>query len=127
MRTIAVVAVAAVLIGHGPAWTQPAQGFTAEDEAVIARNEMLGALRGVDPEGTRIVLDALAKARAHPEGNRNRKKRDVTQGGQESPGPVDSARNPDLGIYFQRASPEAAYDLFQILKRVGATSSGTRK
>jgi hypothetical protein len=39
------------------------------------------------------------------------------------PDGFDAARNPDLKLLFHRASPEAAYDLFQILKRVGTAAA----
>lgn len=45
----------------------------------------------------------------------------------EPTAPIDLSENPDIDVYLQRASPEVAYDLFQILKRVGAASGGPKR
>jgi hypothetical protein len=107
--------------------------FSINEEIIIARNDLLTALLAVDPKGVRRILDQLAEAKKRPPAAGHRKQRQVTDdpGGGAAPndaarnpgvGRVDAARNPDLHVFFQRASPEAAYDLFQILKRVGASS-----
>lgn len=97
--------------------------FTIAEEAIIERNEALRAVYETDPALVRRVLNAL-KSR----GQSKDKQRDVfgprVPGGQHSgpsapsdPGAdIDPATNPDLAI-LQRGSPEAAHDLFQLLKK----------
>jgi hypothetical protein len=99
--------------------------FTFAEEVVIARNDALVALLPVDPWGVRRILDALALAKRQHDGSKpspgSGRHRDIL--GREAPAegitPPDAASNPDLNLLFQRSSPEAAYDLFQILKRAG--------
>jgi hypothetical protein len=99
--------------------------FTFAEEVIIARNDALVALLPVDPWGVRGILDALALAKQEPDAPKSAprlgKNRDIRGGGSPPDGvvPPDAASNPDLNLLFQRSSPEAAYDLFQILKRVG--------
>jgi hypothetical protein len=101
-------------------------GFNLAEEVVIARNDLLSELLGQDPQAVRKIMNAIGemKKQAAPDPQPNTKYRNVLrdQSGKEEL-PIDPHRNPDLNLYLQRASPEAAYDLFQILKRVGA---GTR-
>lgn len=97
--------------------------FTIAEEAIIERNEALRAVYETDPALVRRVLNAL-KSR----GQSKDKQRDVfgqkVPGGQHSGPPdptepgadIDPATNPDLAI-LQRGSPEAAHDLFQLLKK----------
>ena len=77
-----------------------APAFTAAEMAVVNRNDMMRQVLPADPWLVRRVLDDLARqgsdAFAPPDG-------------------VDPLRNPDL-----RSSPEAAYDLFQLLKKAGS-------
>jgi hypothetical protein len=116
---------AMVLVAY--ATLQPADAaprpFTIAEEAIIDRNEALRSIYETDPALVRRVLNAL-KARSQT----NDKQRDVFgPGTPESPGSgrhdpsqprpdIDPATNPDLAI-FQRGSPEAAHDLFQLLKK----------
>ena len=71
----------------------------------------------------RKIVDALnaAQARSAPGEAAPRRDRQRDVGAVE----IDPQRNPDLA-YFQRASPEAAYDLFQLLKRVAGGKSGVK-
>jgi hypothetical protein len=97
--------------------------FTIAEEAIIERNEALRSIYETDPALVRRVLDALKSPAKNKE-----KQRDVfgprVPGGQRSdpidpsePGAeIDPATNPDLAI-LQRGSPEAAHDLFQLLKK----------
>jgi hypothetical protein len=110
-----------------------ALSFSDADRAVIARNVELKALMRVDPAGVRTLLDAIAAAGQPPE-RPSQRYRDVLGGrsggqpggqghkGGEPGSELDPAQNPDLSILFQRSSPEAAYDLFQIIKRAGRQS-----
>ena len=97
---------------------QAAPRFTFAEQVIIARNDALDALVAVDPQGVRRLLDAIEVAKQKPP---ERKHRDLFGGHPAPEGFVlpDAERNPDLRLLFQRSSPEAAYDLFQILKRVG--------
>ena len=75
--------------------------------------EELLALLPVDPQGVRKIVDAVVAAKGKPPtAPAPPRQRDVTAV------VIDPVRNPDLEV-FQRASPEAAYDLFQLLKKVG--------
>jgi hypothetical protein len=98
---------------------QGAPRFTLAEEIVIARNDALNDLLKTDPWSVRRIIDAMAAAKQQPSSAPRDRQRDV---GDRRSGDgtvqIDPLRNPDLEI-FQRASPEAAYDLFQILKRVG--------
>jgi hypothetical protein len=97
--------------------------FSFAEQVIISRNDALDALVAVDPQGVRKLLDALAIAKQQPA----EAKSAPTPGKHRDIGPLlpegfvlpDRERNPDLNLLFQRSSPEAAYDLFQILKRVG--------
>jgi hypothetical protein len=101
---------------HGAAQETPR--FTLAEERIIARNEALSALLASDPWGVRRIVDAMAAAK-QPRGKVKGRKRDMAEPRSgDGTVPFDPLRNPDL-VIFQRASPEAAYDLFQLLKRVG--------
>ncbi|MGH6768876.1 MAG: hypothetical protein ACRECO_07635 [Xanthobacteraceae bacterium] len=123
---LAVISAVALLCGVAEAEPEPAKApprFTMAEEVIIARNDVLSALLRIDPRGVRTVLDAIAAAKKLPadkSGPGNT--RDVFGDPKLRDGDfrVDPNKNPDLKILFQRASPEAAYDLFQILKRVGS-------
>jgi hypothetical protein len=117
----AILVAALALCGAAPdGAAQSAPRFTLAEEVVIARNDALTELVKIDPWSVRKILDAMAAAKQKPRPSQERQ-RDV---GERRPDAVhvDPGRNPDLEI-FQRASPEAAYDLFQILKRVGGAQS----
>jgi hypothetical protein len=124
MRAIAIFSAALVLAAAAmQAAAQSAPRFTLAEEVVIARNDALNELLKVDPLGVRKILDAMAAAKEQAPKTPAERQRDI---GDRRTGDgavlVDPGRNPDLEV-FQRASPEAAYDLFQILKRVGGASA----
>jgi hypothetical protein len=111
------------------AWTQgQVLRFTAADEIIIARNEVMRDLRRTHPQDLRRILDALAfvaaKRNDDPDFHRRPARRVPQNNNAERPA-FDPERNPDLEIY-QRSSPEAAHDLFQLLKQV-RPGSGTAK
>jgi hypothetical protein len=126
MRRACLAIVSAVLIfasaaAHGE--TQRAPRFTLAEESIIARNDLLSALLAVDPVGVRKIVDALVASKQRPS-TKNKRGRTVDKPPSgDGALVIDPARNPDL-IVFQRASPEAAYDLFQLLKQVAGSSSG---
>jgi hypothetical protein len=117
-----------VLVVSGPAWAQSQDGaqggprFSATEQIIIARNDALNQLLVVDPWAVRTIVDALVagKHQAPPTASPTRKR-------QRDAGSVwiDPQRNPDLEV-FQRASPEAAYDLFQLLKRAASGQPGPK-
>lgn len=115
----ATLLIALVLAACGIASAQQrtdAPRFTLTEEVIIARNDALDALMKVDPWSVRKIIDAMAAARQRPSQSQERQ-RDVGERRNDAVR-IDPGRNPDLDV-FQRASPEAAYDLFQLLKRVG--------
>jgi hypothetical protein len=100
--------------------------FTADDEIIIARNDLMQDLRRASPQDLRRILDALAfvntKRNDDPEFHR-RPARRLQQGSDAESPAFDPERNPDLEVY-QRSSPEAAHDLFQLLKKIRSGSGG---
>lgn len=91
----------------------PQPAFTAADRATIARNASLREAAARDPWVVYRVLRAIdtgVPAAGSPR--------------EESPAPdskppadgFDSARDPDLGN-LQRVAPEAAHDLFMLIKK----------
>ena len=126
IRTATLLLVCAMLLIAGHMLQSASAGprpFTIAEEAIIDRNEALRSIYETDPALVRRVLNAL-KSR----GPNNDKQRDVfgpkVPGGpsprQHDPSQpdaeIDPATNPDLAI-LQRGSPEAAHDLFQLLKK----------
>lgn len=78
--------------------------FTQDETAVIERNEALSEIVRSDPQLVRKLFDTLKQGQP-----------DDTL----PTGPSDGGNaNPDLD-QMRRASPEAAHDLFQLLKRAG--------
>jgi hypothetical protein len=75
----------------------------------------------------RRILDEMAQPKPRPEKKRSEKQRSMFDRKGEPTAPIDLSENPDIDVYLQRASPEVAYDLFQILKRVGAASGGPKR
>jgi hypothetical protein len=77
-------------------------------------------LRRASPQDLRRILDALAfvntKRNDDPEFHR-RPARRLQQDSDAGNPAFDPERNPDLVVY-QRSSPEAAHDLFQLLKKI---------
>jgi hypothetical protein len=117
------VAVLVALLGVTPGGAASAPRFSLAEEVIIARNDALIALLPIDPDGVRKLLDALDAAKRAPDTRPGKSRgtfRDVLGGRGGRQTRIDPTRNPDLNQLFQRASPEAAYDLFQILKRVGS-------
>jgi hypothetical protein len=116
----AVLALACALLQPANAAPRP---FTIAEEAIIDRNEALRSIYETDPALVRRVLDAL-KSRGQSKdkqrsafgprvpGGQDSVPHDPSQSGAE----FDPATNPDLAI-LQRGSPEAAHDLFQLLKK----------
>ena len=120
------IATSAILLWVGTAAEESGQGpprFTFAEEVIIARNDALVALQPVDPWGVRRILDALAVAKEQPD--KPKSAPTALRGGPRPKKviPPDATSNPDLNLLFQRSSPEAAYDLFQILKRVGQVAN----
>ncbi len=90
--------------------------LTIDDRAIIERNEILGRLGKTNPQILRRVLDMITTLRPdtttstqgpHPGDTRNSR-----------PIIIDSRKNPDVERLLG-SSPEARYDLLQLLKRAG--------
>ena len=99
---------------------------TRDEQAIIGRNQALVAAMTIDPDVVRRILDEMAKP-ARDEKRPRLPRGGIGDGKGSAASELDAARNPDLEIYMQRASPEAAYDLMQILKRVGAVGLGPKR
>lgn len=102
----------------GPAAAEPA-GFTTAEQALIVRNASLRAAVNVSPAAVRQVLDTLAAARSGRAGLPAGEPRTEPDGGD-----FDPAADPDLSS-LQRVSPEAAHDIFLVLKQVASTRPAT--
>jgi hypothetical protein len=98
--------------------------FSVEDQRIIKRNAALASLVRRDPWLVRQALDTLAGVPLVS--GRNSGLPEIQQGagkqkGQRKPDAeprLDLKRNPDLDE-FSRTSPEAAHDLFQLIKQAG--------
>jgi hypothetical protein len=113
-RILAVLALALALTSD-PALADlrhngPPPVFSASEREIIGRNAALAALVGSDPWLVRRVLDAIDLAGASRSGVDEK----CRPGHCEQP--PDPASNPDLE-YLGRSSPEAAHDLFLLIKR----------
>lgn len=113
-----------------PAAAQPVT-FTPAEQALIARNASLRAAVNLSPSTVRQILDALAASQtqntAQDAAQDTTRASHPTQAGQPS-GPAGSdfeqAADPDLSD-LQRVSPEAAHDVFLVLKQVASTRPAT--
>ena len=128
IRRIGFAIVAATMLSFAAAATgsdKAAPKFSFADEVIITRNDALNELRPLNPWGVRKILDAMAAVKQQPPGSKPAPRYRDVFGGEGAPKgslQLDPLKNPDLDILFQRSSPEAAYDLFQILKQVGRQS-----
>lgn len=127
MIRMAFLLLACILLQPASILLQPASAaprpFTIAEEAIIERNEALRTAYETDPALVRRVLNALKSPRKSGDKQRDTfgpgtpadqgaGRSDTIQPGAD----IDPATNPDLAI-FQRGSPEAAHDLFQLLKK----------
>lgn len=91
--------------------TTPPQ-FTAEEQTLIRRNAALDELAPSDPWVVRYALDEIAKARSETPPDSS----DRAAVRRRYERPPEPERNPDLD-QLGRASPEAAHDLFLLIKK----------
>jgi hypothetical protein len=91
--------------------------FTLADHAIIDRNATLKGLVERDPWLVRRVLDAIVAADRGSERSAEPMARSAIMTDQ-TPTP---SRNPDLD-HLERSSPEAAHDLFQLIKKASGSS-----
>ncbi len=112
MRISLAIAVAALLASAPAVADMRANNatptFTAAEQEIIDRNASLKNALATDPWVVREFLDALATA--EPEA---------------SPPAKAGEPDPDLKRY-ERASPEAAHDLLQIIKQAGSDPNAPR-
>lgn len=97
------LAALAVLAGPVDAGVNVKPKFTAEELAIIERNALLKRTVESDPDAVRSFLDAMEET-------------DDASHSDTQEAPSD---NPDIDR-LQRSSPQAAHDLIQIMKQVGA-------
>lgn len=116
----------AVLISADPAIAQLRDGssgppsFSAAERGIIERNAALKALVESDPLVVRRAIDAVAALDARSaDGAATPEPRTRGIGPRDPSVTLDPVANPDLNR-LQMASPEAAYDLFQLLKQAGS-------
>jgi hypothetical protein len=91
--------------------------FTVGDHAIIDRNATLKKLVERDPRLVRRVLDAIEAADQGSHSSAEPMARSAIMTDQ-TPTP---SRNPDLD-HLERSSPEAAHDLFQLIKKASGSS-----
>jgi hypothetical protein len=107
-----------------PAPANAAPTFSAADRIVIARNQMLQSIVEQEPALVRRVLDALAAIE-----NVQPRSSAMPNDSQAAPGPPSgpggTSSNPDLDR-LERTSPEAANDLFQLLKQAATRRRPSR-
>jgi hypothetical protein len=102
------------------------QSFTAAEQNTIERNKALKLLVETDPCIVRRALDVLAAIAAPAAGGTTApEQRSRGIGPRDPTATPDPIENPDLNR-LQMASPEAAYDLFQLLKQASSRKSHTQ-
>lgn len=128
LRIVQSAILAAALVLSAAAWGQPnnnmhgAPRFTLAEESIIARNDALAEMLAIDPAGVRKIVAAILVAK-----QQTAKQSVPTRDRRRDAGAVhiDPLRNPDLDV-LQRASPEAAHDLFQLIKRAAGGQTGPK-
>lgn len=90
--------------------------FTSEQLAYLNRNPLLLALQKADPDGLGRVLDLLV---AHANEQKRTKSKSRLIPNRRPEPEIDISGNPDL-IELQKSSPEAAHELFLLLKQAGS-------
>jgi hypothetical protein len=93
--------------------------FTVDEQTVIHRNAALDGLVRRDPWLVRRVLDAIVRSNAETAPDFS----DRTAVRRRYERPAEPERNPDLD-HLGRSSPEAAHDLFLLIKK--AAEGGKR-
>ncbi len=93
--------------------------FTVAEQAIIHRNAALTLLTKSDPWLVRQVLDAIAQSQARQGDARDAAGQTAASARYERP--PEPEHNPDLD-HLGRSSPEAAHDLFQLIKKAVATT-----
>lgn len=91
----------------------PVNDFTEAEREVVARNASLRVIVDNDPATVRAFLDGL---KAAEEAERAAGSPDSSDRSAED----DRDANPDIKR-LERASPEAAHDLLQLIKKAGTT------
>jgi hypothetical protein len=94
--------------------------FTVEEQSVIHRNVALDQLVQRDPWLVRRALDEISKSNAEASPDFS----DRTAVRHRYERPPQPERNPDLD-HLGRSSPEAAHDLFLLIKKAAAGGKRT--
>jgi hypothetical protein len=95
--------------------------FSSADQALIRRNAALEQLVRRDPVLVRRALDAIAASKAETLPSYSDRSAKLPR---PEPAP-DPVHNPDLD-QLGRSSPEAAHDLFQLIKKAAAGGGDKR-
>ena len=98
--------------------------FTAPEIMIITRNAALSTLIQENPWLVRQLLNALATVEPAAPTDRPAQRTDDQGVGGAARDVLDPRANPDLDR-LQRASPEAALDLFQLLKQAATRKTQT--
>jgi hypothetical protein len=125
-RTGLLLLTIAILMSADPALAQMRDGsagppsFSVSERGIIERNAALKWLVESDPWVVRRAIDAMAAIDAPSAGGAAQPEPRTRGIGPRDPAAtIDPLANPDLNR-LQLASPEAAYDLFQLLKQAGS-------
>lgn len=103
-RSLGLAAAVAMVLCGRPAQAQAAPEFTAGEISLMLPNAAVRQILADDPWLVRRVLDDIARSGGRPF---------------VPPDEAEAVNNPQ-----PRSSPEAAYDLFQLLKQAGADKQG---
>ena len=96
----------------------PPPEFSSEEQSVIHRNAALDHLVQRNPRLVRQVLDAIARSNAEVLPDFSER---TSLPRRKYERPPEPEQNPDLD-QLGRSSPEAAHDLFQLIKKAAAGS-----
>jgi hypothetical protein len=97
--------------------------FSPHDKIIIERNATLRTLSSQDPQLVRRILDAISTS--EQQGTQPTERIDLGIGAK--PAPIEKKRDADPDLEnLERSSPEAAHDLFQLIKKAGGERKDKR-
>jgi hypothetical protein len=100
---------------------EPGPQFSSTDLVVISRNKTLKSLLKADPQVVRHALDTIARVQTSYE------TRTTDQpGSSRKRSPKQQEADPDLAE-LERSAPEAAHDLFQLIKQAATKTRPIRR
>lgn len=123
------VAITAVL-AFGPslalAQDRARPAFSRDEQAIVDRNAVLSELASKNPRLVRKALEALRTPETGTAKSLSVQKPRPSRRVAADELQMDPGANPDLERLL-RSSPEAAHDLFQLLKKAGRTQKEQRR